>query len=80
MSWVLRRSGGGIVARPGLRFSYTNSEAKAATFSTREAAEGNACGNETAIPNPWERRRLLAEELRQQARADFYEANHRRTR
>lgn len=48
MAYLLRRTdqGGGYVAPPGSRKSYT-SRAKAQRFRTREAAESNRCpGNE----------------------------------
>lgn len=51
--YVLKRidQGGGYVARPGSKSSYTRSIEHAQKFSTREQAENNRCkGNEVIIP------------------------------
>jgi hypothetical protein len=51
--YVIKRTdqGGGYVARPGSRYSYTKLVENAQTFSTREAADGHRCpGNEVVVP------------------------------
>jgi hypothetical protein len=50
MSYVLRRKeDGAYVAPSGRAKSYTKNEHDAKRFPTKEAAEQDACGNETAI-------------------------------
>ena len=47
--YVLQRNeDGAYVARPGSARSYTRKLAAARIFKTRQAAEADACGNETA--------------------------------
>lgn len=51
MSYVLRRNEDGAFVRPpGSRGSYTHNLRLAARWATKEAAEKEACGNETAWP------------------------------
>jgi hypothetical protein len=47
---LTRNEDGAFVAPPGQRASYTFALQNAATYPTREAAERQACGNETARP------------------------------
>ena len=50
--YVIRRTdqGGGYVAKPGSRSSYTKSLARAEKFPDRETAEGHSCPeNERAV-------------------------------
>lgn len=48
--YVLRRhEDGAYVAAPGSRGSYTLNLTRAQTFTTKESAESNACGNESAV-------------------------------
>jgi hypothetical protein len=50
VAWVLRRAradGGGYVALPGSRKAYTRNKLAARRFDSREAADADACGNET---------------------------------
>lgn len=52
MPYILKKTEGGpkpYVAEAGSESSYTASKAKARRFATREAAEADACGNETAV-------------------------------
>lgn len=51
--FVIKRTdqGGGYVAAPGSRGSYTSKLQNARTFSTREAADRERCpGNEIIVP------------------------------
>jgi hypothetical protein len=51
--YVIKRTdqGGGYVAMPSSRHSYTHNVENAQTFSTREKADGHRCpGNEVVIP------------------------------
>lgn len=41
---------GYYTAMPGSTHSYTKNLENAQTFSTREQADANKCGNETAVP------------------------------
>lgn len=53
MAYVIKRTdqGGGYVAPPGSRASYTPYLQSAQVFSTREEAERNRCpGNEVVLP------------------------------
>lgn len=61
--YVIQRTDGKFVARPGAAHSYTNKLQHAQTFQTREAAERDRCpGNErvlrleNAMSNQWEKR------------------------
>ncbi len=48
--YVIRRNEDGkFVATPGSKSSYTQFLQKARTFSTREAAAADCCGNEYAV-------------------------------
>lgn len=50
MSYVLiRNEDGAYVAPSGSPSSYTRKLENARTYATREAAEGDACGNERAV-------------------------------
>jgi hypothetical protein len=48
--FVLKRTDGQFVTPPGSQRSYTNSLQSARIFPTREAAQQDACGNETVVP------------------------------
>ena len=49
--YVIRNNDTGrYVAQPGSQSSYTNKVANARRFPTKEAAQADACGNETVIP------------------------------
>lgn len=52
--YILRRvdQGGGYVALPGSRKSYTKDRAKARMWPSRSAAEAEACGNEVVDYSP----------------------------
>jgi hypothetical protein len=45
---IVRTQDGAYVARAGSAHSYTRKLTEAAIYTTREAAAGNACGNEHA--------------------------------
>lgn len=47
--YVIKR-GSQCVSKPGSKNSYTNALQCAQTFSTKEAAEANKCGNEYVVP------------------------------
>lgn len=50
MSYVLKKNGAGLfVTPPGSAASYTPDLRRARRYETKEAAERDACGNETAI-------------------------------
>lgn len=52
MAYIIKRNdqGGGYVAKPGSRASYTRSPDRARTFPTREAAARDRCPeNETVL-------------------------------
>lgn len=53
MSYILRRTdqGGGWVAPPGSRKSYTHNRDKAHRFATKEAAEADRCVENEVIEN-----------------------------
>lgn len=52
MAYIIRRldQGGGFVAPPGSEKSYTRNRLAARRFPSREAAQADACGNETVEP------------------------------
>lgn len=55
MAYILKRTdqGGGYVASPGLRCSYTRAIARARRYPTREAADADRCpGNEIILEAP----------------------------
>jgi len=48
--WVIQRSDGSFVAKPGNRSSYTKFLQMARTYATKEAAEKDRCpGNECVV-------------------------------
>ena len=47
---IVRNEDGKYVAMPGSKHSYTTRLEFARTFSTREAAQADCCGNERAVP------------------------------
>ena len=48
-TWILRDDRGRYVNLPGSRSSYTNRPHEAQRYLTREAANADRCGNETAV-------------------------------
>ena len=46
---IVRNEDGKYVAPPGSKHSYTTRLERARTFSTREAAQADCCGNEHAV-------------------------------
>jgi hypothetical protein len=48
--YVLQRGDGAFVTMPGSEKSYTRTLRKARSYSTAEAAQRDACGNETPVP------------------------------
>lgn len=52
MKYLLQRTdqGGGYIAPPGSRYSYTRDQAKARRFNSRDEAERSRCpGNEVIV-------------------------------
>lgn len=47
--WAIKNNGR-YVALPGRKSSFTTKVENAQKFDTKEAAQANACGNETVVP------------------------------
>lgn len=52
MPYLLKRTSDGLFVRPpGSAYSYTSDRMLARAYSTREAAEADACGDEVVVDN-----------------------------